>query len=400
MRRPGRGESQEFGGGGEKGKLYRRCPAIPWARFQAGKSEVSPGLSRERLTTRDFLKDLSAATGVSGHEGEVAARVVEGFRSLCDEVHRGKLGDVIGVKRGSLPASRRPKVLMAAHMDEIGLMVTQVDEGGFVRATWVGGVDPRTILAQEVIVHGRRSLPGIVGAKPPHLTSPEEARKAPQMKDLYIDLALPEEEVRRLVQVGDVVTVRREPLDLLDGHLAGKAMDDRACVAVLYECLGELQKLRFQAEVLAVATTAEEITSAGAETVTYDRLPDAAIAVDVTFAEQPGTDEDRTFLPGKGPVLTLGPNINPKLFDALRRTAEELEMKVQVEAAPDFTGTDAWPMQVVASGVPTAVLSVPIKYMHTSVETLSLENVARAGRLLAHFIAGVDEDFVKGLVWE
>ncbi|MGE5591451.1 MAG: M20/M25/M40 family metallo-hydrolase [Bacillota bacterium] len=356
-------------------------------------------MSTGRLSTRDFLTSLSAATGVSGHESDVGERIARAFAPLCDEVRRGRLGDVIGVRRGARPTGRRPRILLAAHMDEVGLMVTQVDEGGFLRVTHVGGVDPRTILAQEVLVHGRQTLPGIVGAKPPHLTPPDEAKKAPQLKDLYIDLALPEEEVRRLVQVGDVVTVRREPLEMLEGHLAGKAMDDRACVAVLYECLQELEHARFQAEVLAVATTAEEITSAGAETVTFEQAPDAAIAVDVTFAEQPGTEEDETWDPSKGPVLTMGPNISPRVFEALREAARELDMEVQIEAAPDHTGTDAWSMQVVAAGVPTALVSVPIKYMHTSVETLSLENVSRAARLLARFITRVDEDFVKGLVW-
>jgi len=360
---------------------------------------VSPGLSTGRLTTREFLKSLSVSSGVSGYEAEVGGRIAEAFAPLCDEVQRGKLGDVIGIRRGTRPAGRRPRILLAAHMDEIGLMVTRVDEGGFLRVTRVGGVDPRTILAQEVLVHGRTMLPGIVGAKPPHLTPPEEAKNAPQLKDLYIDLALPEDEVRRLVQVGDLVTVRREPVDLLEGHLAGKAMDNRACVALLYECLQELERAQFQAEVLAVATTAEEITSAGAETVTYQLAPDVAIAVDVTFAQQPGTEDDETWDPARGPVLTMGPNISPRVFEALREAARELDMNVQIEAAPGHTGTDAWSMQVVAAGVPTAVLSVPIKYMHTSVETLSLENVARAGRLLARFVSRVDEEFVKGLVW-
>lgn len=360
---------------------------------------MSPGLSTGRLTTRELLKGLSAASGISGHEAEVGRLIAEAFAPLCDEVQRGKLGDVIGIRRGTTPAGRRPRILLAAHMDEIGLMVTQVDEGGFLRVTRVGGVDPRTILAQEVVVHGRQALPGIVGAKPPHLTPPDEAKKAPQMKDLYIDLALPEEEVRRLVQVGDPITVRREPMDLLEGHLAGKAMDDRACVAVLYECLQELEHAQFQAEVLAVASTAEEIGSIGAETVTFEQAPDVAIAVDVTFAEQPGTEEDETWDPAKGPVLTMGPNISPRVFEALRETAREVDMKVQIEAAPDDTGTDAWSMQVVAAGVPTALVSVPVKYIHTSVETLSLENVSRAARLLARFVSRVDEEFVKGLVW-
>lgn len=361
---------------------------------------MNPGLSNAQLTTRDFLKAMSAATGVSGNETEVAGVVAAGFAPLCDQVERGRLGDVVGIKRGSLPAGDRPKVLLAAHMDEIGLMVTKIDEGGFLRVTRVGGVDPRTVQAQEVLVHGRETLPGVVGAKPPHLTTPEEAKKAPGFKDLYIDLALPEEEVRRLVQVGDLATIRREPLDLLNDAVAGKAMDDRACVAVLYECLKELQHTQFQAEVLAVATTAEEVGSAGAPTVTFDRLPDIAIAVDVIFADQPGTDEGDTWAPDKGPVLTMGANISPKVFEGLQTAAKSLEMDVQIEAAPAHTGTDAWSMQMVAGGIPTGMVSVPIKYMHTSVETLTLENVVRAGRLLARFIAQVDEAFVKGLVWQ
>ena len=337
------------------------------------------------------------ACGSSGFEFMSAAQVAEeAMKGLVDEVRRDTLGSVIGVKKGEGPEPR-PKIMLAGHMDEIGLMVTKIEENGFLRFTRIGGVDPRVLPGHEVIVYGKRPLTGLIGVKPPHLTSREDANKAQKMEDLSIDLGMPEEEVRKLVKPGDVVTFKRGVTELMGDLLAGKSMDDRAGVAVILVALDELHKYRCQADVYAVATVQEETGFGGGVTTTYGLGPDIGIAIDVCHAETPGVPEWRTASLGKGPALALGANIHPKVYAALDKAAKDLGITVQLEPAPAATGTDAWPMQMSRAGVATGLISIPLRYMHTSVETLSLGDVEKAGKLLARFIASVDALFVKEL---
>lgn len=348
------------------------------------------------MDTREFLTSLSRTAGVAGSEEQVSGLVAEVFGPLVSEVRVDKLGNCVALKEGSGQAPR-PRVLLAAHMDEIGLMVTKVEERGFLRFTRVGGVDQRTLPAQEVLVHGRQTLPGVIGVKPPHIMSRDEMKKAIKLEDMFIDLGLPEERVRELVRVGDFISLRREPVSLLNNRLAGKAMDDRVGVAVLLETLKELNRLLHAADVYAVATVQEEVGLRGATTATFGLEPQIGVAIDVTFAETPGLSEAEAFAMDKGPAIAVGPNVHPVLYRFLTRTAEDLGMPWQVEVAGGSTGTDAWAMQVSRSGVATAVVSVPVRYMHTSVELVSLGDIRKAGRLLAHFIAGIDSELVGGL---
>lgn len=348
------------------------------------------------MDTREFLTSLSRTAGVAGAEHQVSDLVRTAFVPLVGEVRVDKLGNCIALKEGCGRVPR-PRVLLAAHMDEIGLMVTKVEERGFVRFTTVGGVDPRTLPAQEVLVHGRETLPGVIGVKPPHIMSRDEMKKAIKLEDMFIDLGLPEERVRELIRVGDFISLRREPVPLLNNRLAGKAMDDRVGVAVLLETLKELERLRHSADVYAVATVQEEVGRRGAYPATFGVEPQIGVAIDVTFAEMPGLSEAETFAMDKGPAITVGPNVHPVLYQSLTKAAQDLGMAWQVEVAGADTGTDAWAMQVSRSGVATAVVSVPVRYMHTSVELVSLGDIRKAGRLLAYFVAGVDSELVEGL---
>ncbi len=354
----------------------------------------------ERLETKSFLKALSEGSGVSGYEGPIGAMVAEAFRPFVDEVRFDKLGNCIGLRRGEKPKDGPPvKVMLAGHMDEIGLIVTKVEERGFLRFTDVGGVDQRTLPAQEVVVHGRKDLPGVIGVKPPHLVSPDEAAKALKKEDLYIDLGLTGAEAKKLVNVGDLITLRRDFTELKNGLVAGKAFDDRAGVAVIYEALLQLEKLHHTADVYAVATVQEETGLRGAITSAYGVVPDLGVAIDVSFGDQPGVPEHQTAPLDKGPGVAVGGNIHPKVYEALTRIAGEQGISLQIEASPGATGTDAWAMQVSRAGVPTGLIGIPLRSMHTSVETLAMGDIKKAGRLLALFIASVDRAFVEGLRW-
>ncbi len=345
-----------------------------------------------------LLKRLSEARGVSGYETEVRDIIAEEFGQYADEVRTDKLGNVIALKRGE-GAEPRSRIMLAGHMDEIGLMVTKLEKG-FLRFTSVGGFDERILLGQEVTVHGRRDLPGIIGSRPPHVLPKEEREKIIPMDRLFIDVGVGGEELEHLVRVGDLVTIGRKFTQLQGDLVAGKALDDRTAVAAIAVCLEELSSIRHVWDVYAVATVQEEVGMRGAITSAYGLAPDVAIAIDVTFGDQPGVSEAETVKIGKGPAIGFGPNIHPKLHQALVNVAKELEIPYQVEPIPGRSGTDAWVIQVTREGIPTALLSVPLRYMHTSVETLSLKDAERTGRLMAGFIGRLDAGFMEKLGWD
>ncbi|MBP8614202.1 MAG: M42 family metallopeptidase [Firmicutes bacterium] len=349
------------------------------------------------MDVKRFLKKASMAYGVSGFEfSNIADLVKDAMSELVNEIRVDALGDVIGVRYGEGPEPR-PRIMLAGHMDEIGLMITKIEEGGFLRFAQVGGVDPRILPGHEVIVYGRKPLTGVIGVKPPHMTSREEAGKAHKMEDLFIDIGIPEEEVRQLVNVGDVVTFKREVTELTQDAMSGKSFDDRAGVAVILVCLEELRRYKVNADVYAVATTQEEVGLRGALVSTYGIVPDIGIAIDVCHAETPGVPDWKTFSMGKGPSITQGANIHPAVYAGLDKAAKELGISVQPDVTPAATGTDAWAIQVARSGVATGLVSIPERYMHTSVETFSVQDVDKAGRLIARFISSVDAAFVKEL---
>lgn len=336
-----------------------------------------------------LLQRLSEASGVSGYEDQVRDLIAEAMRPYVDELRVGVMGSLVGLKRGTGEEPRR-KVMLAGHMDEIGLIVTQIEKG-FLRFTEVGGYDDRVLPGQEVLVHASRPLPGIVAARPPHVLSPEERKKTLLMKDMLIDVGLPPEKVEQLVHVGDVITLRAPYIALRNGRAAGKAFDDRTAVVSILACLEELGHLTHSWDVYAVATVQEEVGLRGAITSTFEIFPDVGIAIDVSHGDSPGVPERDTIEMGKGPSISIGPNIHPKVYEALLETARRYEIPYQVEPVPGRSGTDAWAIQVSRSGVPTGLLGIPLRYMHNPVETVDLKDVQRTGRLLALTIARLDE---------
>lgn len=342
------------------------------------------------------LLDILDSHGGPGFEQAVAAKVKKAFAQYTDEISTDTLGNVIAVIRGE-GEGYHPKILLSAHMDEIALVVTKVERGGFLRVWQAGGFDPRTLVGQEVVVHGKETLRGIVGSKPPHLTTPEERKQAAPLEDLFIDVAMSEERVKALVNVGDRVTLYRETMDLMNNRISGKALDDRTSLAVILECLRFLKQMKFNADVYAVATVQEEVGVRGATTVGYDVNPDIGIGIDVTFADMPGQAPDESFKIGKGPAVAFGPNIHSKVFKGLRDAAVENHIPFQLELSQGPTGTDARAYQITREGIASGLVGIAIRYMHTSVETGSYDDIVDCGRLLAYYISGVDAATVEGL---
>jgi endoglucanase len=348
------------------------------------------------------LKALVEAHAPSGHEAPIRALLREAWRDYTDEFQEDKLGSLIGIKRATRrtdESSPARKIMLAAHMDEIGLMVREIVDG-FLYVHRISGIDNRIMPAQPVMVHGRVPLGGVVAAMPPHLLTGEQRRKYPAINELVIDLGLPAEEVARNVRVGDLITLDVPMLELQGKRVAAKALDDRACVAAVTVCLDQLRHMHHTWDVYAAATVQEETGLLGAKTAAYAIRPDIAIALDVTFGKQPGVDSDTSSELGSGPVLGLGPNFHLKLNEQLRKTAKSIEMRLQDEPIHGNSGTDAWAIQVSQGGVPTALISIPIRNMHSPVETVDLRDIERAGRLLAQFIAGLEDDFLLTIAYD
>ena len=342
-----------------------------------------------------FLKTMISAPGLSGHETPIRSIIETAWQPLTDEIHLSRLGSLHGLKRGS-GAEPRPAILLAAHMDAIGLMVT-AQVGDFLRVTEIGGLDARVLPGQRILVHGREDLPGIIAHPPPRLL-PEEGREGPvALKYMLIDTGLREQELQKIVRPGDLVSFAQEPLELRGETLAGHSLDNRASVAALTHCLQTLEGRVHAWDVWAVATVQEEVTLGGARTSAFDLRPQLAVAIDVTWGRGPGTPEYQTFPLGKGPTLGWGPNIHPGLHKAFKKTAERLEIPHTIEVMPRHSGTDAISLQVATEGIASMVVSIPLRYMHTPVEVVALKDITRAGQLLAEFITGLQPDFMDTL---
>jgi putative aminopeptidase FrvX len=346
------------------------------------------------LDLRDTLIKLTGLAIPSGSESAAKDSIKEVFAQFCDDVKDDMLDNIIGFKKGM---SSEFSVMLTAHMDEISLMVKQIDDKGFISFAFIGGVDYRILPTQEVIVHGRKNIHGIIGNKPPHIQEPEERKKAIKAEDMFIDTGLSVEMVRQHVRVGDYITFKRNQVDLLNNCFSGNSLDNRAGIAVMLCMLKELTKLKHDADVYIVASSQEEVGLRGAITSSYNIYPSIGIAIDVCHGNIPDVPEYETAKLGFGPAIAHGPNIHPKLFERLKQLAKDYKIPFQLDPEPSSTGTDAWSIQITREGIPTALLSIPLKYMHTTVETLCLDDIKMTGLLLALFINSISKDFVEGL---
>ncbi|MDI9521543.1 MAG: M20/M25/M40 family metallo-hydrolase [Bacillota bacterium] len=335
----------------------------------------------------DFLREITAIRGLSGDEALVSAFVKEAFAPLCDEITVDKMNNVIARKKGP-----GPKVMFSAHLDEIGLMVVDIEKDGCLRLGNVGGVDPRILPGQRVTVYGREPLLGIIGAKPPHLLTDEDRKKNYLREDLYVDLGFPYEKVKELVQIGDQVQLEHRYVELKNDQAAVKTCDDRACVAIMYQALKLLQNIRHEADLYFVASSQEEVGCRGVMTAAFGVDPDFGVALDVCHAATPGAPGWRTHKLDSL-VASMGPYIHPVLRRKLTEVAKDNNIALQTAVVPRNTSTDADELGRARAGVPTVLLELPLKYMHTTVETFNRNTLKEGGRLLAQFAAAVSAEW-------
>lgn len=336
------------------------------------------------MDVQKVLSEAAGKLGPSGQEMQIAEYFAEKFRPFVDEVTVDKMFNVIAHKKGT-----GPKVMLCAHMDEIGMMVVGIEDDGSIRLGNVGGVDPRILPACRVWVHGKEKLFGTIGALPPHLLTAADRQKNYNSKDLFVDVGLPGDKVKELVHIGDLVTFNVPATELLNGQFASKTMDDRACVTILLLAAERLQRMACDADVYFVGTTQEEVGSRGALTAAFAIDPDLAIALDVDHATIPGSRPDTT-VALDSLSATLGPFIQPKLVQRLIDCAKDHHVKLQTTVSERATYTDADEVNISRAGVPTILLSLPLKYMHTTVETIDLNALTEGGRMIAHFLSELD----------
>jgi putative aminopeptidase FrvX len=333
-----------------------------------------------------LFKQLSETPGVPGREDRQREIAREELEDLTDEVRTDALGSVIGTKHGRDDV----RVMVAAHMDEIGFFVRHIDDNGFIRLQPLGGHDPANMVSQRVIVTtaGGDSLRGALQPtrKPPHLQR-EGDRKVPKVEEFYVDLGMPADEVKEAVRVGDYATMDRT-LEKVGGNYLGKAMDDRVGVFVMLEALRALGD--HEATIHSVATSQEEVGLRGAEASGWALAPTVVIALDVTLAvDVPGTEEEgRITELGKGVALKIMDSYSishPRLLEHFQRLAEREDIPHQTEILP-FGGTDAAGVQRLHGGIPAITLSVPCRYVHTPNEMVSERDVQAAIDLLARYL--------------
>lgn len=335
------------------------------------------------------LARLCALPGPSGFEGPVAEAAEELLRPLVDQVSVDRMGSVVGVRRCGRDNAK--KLLLDAHLDEIGFVITGHEEG-FLRFAPLGGVDPRMLPDRELTLLTDPPRMGVVACLPPHIQTREDMDKSQSIKELYIDVGLSQEEAERLIPVGTPAVYRTGCAPLGEELLCGKALDDRACFAVLLDALERLSGEELDVDLYILGSTQEETHSTGAITAAYGIVPDLCAAVDVTHGDSPDASKDKTFPLGKGPVIGVGPNCTRWLSTRLEHKAKELDLPCQVEVMAGHSGTNGWPLQVSREGVATAVLSLPLRYMHTPIETVHRRDLEDTAALLAAFVRGIGKE--------
>ncbi len=337
-----------------------------------------------------LLDKLLRPAAPSGHEGPAAAvwREEASFASLSTD---GLGSSIARIGEGE------PLLAVVGHIDEIGLVITHIDEKGFLYFSPIGGWDPQILVGQRVEVQGRDGLvPGVLGRKPLHLLDAEQRKKVVEMKRLHIDIgAADRDEAAGLVRVGDPAVISAEPTRLASGRLVSRAMDNRLGAYVALEALRRChERDSLSGSFAAIAAVQEEIGLYGARTSAFEVRPDLAVAVDVTHAtDAPGIDEKEigSHPLGSGPAIGRGSTLSPKVFELLVETAEEAGIEHTISASGRSTGTDADAIQISRSGVPTGLVSIPLRYMHSPVELVDLADVEAAVELIAAFAARLRE---------
>jgi len=346
---------------------------------------------------KSLLEKLSNAHGISGYEGSVREVIKQEVESYVDELKVDNFGNLIATKKG-----KSPSVMIAAHMDEIGLMAKYIDDDGFVRFAKVGGWFDQTLVNQRVVLHTKKgTVTGVIGSKPVHVMKTEDKKKAIEAKDMFIDIGVSsrDEAIRMGVEPGVTVSLDQKLAELANDRVTGKAFDDRAGGAVLIAVLQQIAGMKLPS-VFGVFTVQEEVGLKGARTSAFGLNPDVGVALDTCIpGDHPGIKKtDSAIVIGKGPSITVmdaggrGVITHPKVLEWLRETAKAKGIPYQMDVTESGT-TDASAISLTREGIPSGVISIATRYIHTPVEVLSLKDLVQTADLVVEAIKSVDSYF-------
>lgn len=337
-----------------------------------------------------IIKKLCEHPSPSGFEHSASKRVEQIMSRYLDEVESDAFGNVYGIRRCGKKNAKC--LLLDAHMDEIGLIVTGVKDG-FLTFTTLGGVDPRILPATEVVVLTDPPRFGVITALPPHLQSEKEMGNAFAMEDLCIDIGAEKDD--EVVSCGTPVVFSSDCVKLSDNYISARALDDRASLAAILAAIDSLKGKKLSWDIVVLASVQEEVGCRGATVAGFSVNPDIAIAIDVTHAHTPGTDKASTFKAGSGVAIGVGPNMTKKISDALISVAKDKKISHTIEVCPGHSGTNAWVIQTLQEGIATGLLSIPLKYMHTPVETVKKKDIEATAKLVSEFIQSLSSGGIK-----
>ncbi len=333
-------------------------------------------------TLKNMIFELSEANGTPGEESEIS-NIIEKYVSGFAEVKRDSFGNVTA----RLPAGEKT-ILLDAHMDRIGMIVTGIEDGGFLRVAKCGGMDARVLAAQDVIIWGREPVYGVVTSTPPHLSTPEDAKKAKDFDSILIDTGMTKQEAEKLISPGDRITVKCPHGELENGRIFGAALDDRAGCAAIIRAAELVAKIKERPSVELLFSSQEETGGDGAVTGSFNIDADECIAVDVSFADAPDMPSEKCGKLNKGPMIGIAPVLDYRISQKLKAIAEEKKIPYQLELMGDSTGTNADHIAISKGGVRTGLISIPQRNMHTGVEIIALDDVENSTRLIAEYILG------------
>jgi putative aminopeptidase FrvX len=333
---------------------------------------------------KDLLEKLANAPGVSGFEKDVRNLIIEELTGYVDDIEIDNLGNLITTKKGK----NGKKVMLAAHMDEVGLMVRYIDKKGFIKFSKIGGINDQTLLNQKIYIHTTKGkIHGVIGSKPPHLMKEEERKKVVKHDDMFIDIGVSsKKEAEKLVDIGDPITIKQEFNMLQNSMFTGKSLDNRVGCSIVVEVM---KRVKCDATIYGVGTVQEEVGLKGARTSAFGINPDMAIALDVGISgDHPGIKEgEAPARAGKGPIIILtdasgdGIITHPQIRELLISTAEAEEIPYQLNVTEGGT-TDATAIHLTREGIPSGVLSPAVRYMHSPVEVVNLEDIENTVKLI------------------
>lgn len=332
------------------------------------------------MNINQVLEKLTACNGTPGNEA-AAVEQAEKYLSKYGKTHTDRLGNLICEIEG-----RGKGILLDAHIDRVGLIVTSITSEGFLHVGFCGGIDERTLLAQQVTVHSEKEIKGVIISTPPHLQGADEDRKTPKIEDILVDIGMNYDEASRAVQLGDRITVDSSFLYLAGDRVASAAFDDRCGMASILYALDILKKKGCDRKITVAFSTREEVGGSGAKVASYNADAQEFIAVDVSFAKTPDSKPEECGELGKGPMIGYAASLDKEVSDKLKAIAIEKRIPYQLEIMGGRTGTNADSMSVSGSGYRSGLVSVPLRYMHTGVEVISVNDIKNTGWLLAEYI--------------